>query len=128
MSSASEPAGSPLIRYLSWGRMQVEGCADAKDFKLWPGGGRAWDWTETGLSHDPGIQVDDVRELVEHGARVVVLSQGMMEALKCQPETLAWLEQQDVRVEVLETRAAAQRYNDLAREGEAVGGLFHSTC
>ena len=117
-----------MIRYLSWGRMQVEGCEDAKDFKLWPGGGRAWDWTETGLSHDPGIQVDDVRELVEHGARVVVLSQGMMEALKCQPGTLAWLEQQDVRVEVLETRAAAQRYNDLAREGEAVGGLFHSTC
>lgn len=128
MNAPAETGRSPLIRYLSWGRMQVEGCDNAKDFKLWPGGGRAWDWTETGLSHDPGIQVDDVRELVDHGARIVVLSQGMMEALKCQPDTLAWLERQDVRVEVLETRAAAQRYNDLAREGEAVGGLFHSTC
>ena len=59
---------SPKIRSLEWGRMEVEGLGTLKDAKLYPGGGRRWDWTETGTSHDPGIQLEDVQELLEHGA------------------------------------------------------------
>ena len=33
----------PRIVRISWGRMQVEGLGAGKDFKLYPGGGRAWD-------------------------------------------------------------------------------------
>ena len=33
--------------------MTVAGLGDGKDFKLWPGGGRAWDWRETGTHHRP---------------------------------------------------------------------------
>jgi hypothetical protein len=40
---------SPRITHLSWGRIEVEGGRGFKDAKLWPGGGRAWDWKETGL-------------------------------------------------------------------------------
>ena len=29
---------------------------------------------------------------------------------------------------IAETREAARSYNELAAQGEAVGGLFHSTC
>jgi hypothetical protein len=32
---------------VSWGRMQVEGLDVGKDFKLYPGGRRPWDWAET---------------------------------------------------------------------------------
>jgi hypothetical protein len=32
------------------------------------------------------------------------------------------------RLHVAETSAAARIYNELAEQGEAVGGLFHSTC
>ena len=49
-----EPQPSPRISTISWGRMEVEGVGEAKDFKLWPGGGRPWDWNETGTRHDPG--------------------------------------------------------------------------
>jgi hypothetical protein len=123
----SERPRSPRILHLSWGRLEVEGLGPGRDFKLYPGGGRAWDWTETGTHHDPGIQPADVRELLDHGSEVVVLSRGMERALRTCPETLALLEERGVRVHVEETRAAVALYNELA-ETEAVGGLFHSTC
>lgn len=118
---------SPEIERVTWGRMEVRGVGAAKDFKLYPGGGRAWDWTETGTRHVPGIQVADVEELLERGSKVVVLSRGMVLALRTKPETLSLLEAEGVPVFVEETRAAVKRYNLLTRE-TAVGGLFHSTC
>lgn len=68
---------SPRISHLSWGRLEVEGPPAFKDARLYPGGARAWDWRETGTEHVPGIQPADVEELLEHGASVVVLAQGM---------------------------------------------------
>jgi hypothetical protein len=58
-----------------------------KDFKLYPGGGREWDWNETGTRHVPGIQPADVEELFAHGATVVVLSRGMDLRLHVDPAT-----------------------------------------
>ncbi len=83
-----EPQASPRISTISWGRMEVEGLAEAKDFKLWPGGGRPWDWNETGTRHDPGIQPADVEELLEHESRVVVLSRGQELQLQTTQDTL----------------------------------------
>lgn len=118
---------SPRITHISWGRMEVEGVGVGKDFKLYPGGGRAWDWRETGTEHDPGIQPADVEELLDNGADVVVLSRGMRLALKTSPETLEFLKKRGVTVYVKETKDAVDLYNELAGE-RAVGGLFHSTC
>ena len=118
---------SPLITHLSWGRMTVEGLPTGKDFKLYPGGGRAWDWGETGTRHSPGIQIAYVQELLDHGSRVVVLSRGMHLVLQTRPETLAYLEERGIEVHVLETRAAVEYYNQLAA-AQPIGGLFHSTC
>lgn len=110
-----------------WGEIVVPGLGTFKDVKLWPDGGRAWDWGETGTRHVPGIQPTDVLELLDHGSDVIVLSRGMDLVLQTCPETLALLAGRGVRVEVLETRAAVARFNELARS-ERVGGLFHSTC
>ena len=121
-------AQSPRIAHLTWGEMQVEGLDPARDMKLWPGGGRAWDWRETGTHHVPGIQVADVKELLENGARIVVLTRGMELVLQTCPETLEYLSGKGVEVHVKETNEAAQIYNELAEQGGEVGGLFHSTC
>ena len=118
---------SPRILDVAWGRMEVEGVGTGKDFKLYPGGGRPWDWRETGTRHVPGIQPADVEELLDHGARQIVLSRGMLLALRTCPETVSMLEDRGVRVFIEETRRAVERYNQLA-ETEPVGGLFHSTC
>ncbi|MQY04588.1 Mth938-like domain-containing protein [Actinomadura macrotermitis] len=114
----------PRITHVSWGRLDVEGLGTGRDFKLWPGGGREWDWNETGTRHEPGIQVADVRELVERGSRVVVLSQGMELRLRTTQEALDFLREAGVEVHVAETRAAVELFNGLAD----AGGLFHSTC
>lgn len=119
---------SPQITHIAWGRMTVDGVGSGKDFKLWPGGGRAWDWNETGTHHKPGIQPADVEELLDHGSDVVVLSRGMWQMLGTCPETMELLERRDVKTHVAETNEAVGIYNDLAKRGAAVGGLFHSTC
>jgi hypothetical protein len=109
------------------GRIEVEGGRGFKDAKLWPGGGREWDWKETGTRHRPGVQPADVEELLEHGAEVVVLSKGILEALQVCPETLAFLKNKGIPAHVLQTEGAVRLYNELA-ENQRAAGLFHSTC
>lgn len=121
-------AASPRIEHLEWGRMHISGIGAGKDFKLWPGGGREWDWSETGTRHEPGIQPADVEELLARGVRILVLSRGMQLRLQTCPETLELLEREGIEVRVAETREAAEIYNELAAHGVPVGGLFHSTC
>jgi len=48
--------------------------------------------------------------------------------LQTAPETVKWLHEQGVKYHLLETREAAKLYNELAGQGVAVGGVFHSTC
>lgn len=119
---------SPRIDAISWGRMQVAGVGEGKDFKLWPGGGREWNWNETGTRHVPGIQPADVQELVDRGCDAIVLSRGMQLVLQTCPETLELLDRHGVEVHLAETSEAAEIYNRLAAAGRKVGGLFHSTC
>ncbi|MFG2336299.1 Mth938-like domain-containing protein [Streptomyces yangpuensis] len=136
-ASASGPSGgaqppdsgrSPRISRLEWGLVEAEGPAPAKDLVLYPGGGHPWDWAVHGTRHSTGVQPGDVRELLERGATVVVLSLGMDERLTIAPATLELLRQAGAEVHVKETRAAAALYNTLAAAGRPVGGLFHSTC
>ena len=112
---------------LSWGRMEVEGLGVGKDFKLFPSGGRVWDWAITGTAHEPGIQPQDVDDLLIYGATTVVLSRGMEERLHVPQATVDYLESRSIVVHVAETQKAVRIYNELA-ETTAVGGLFHSTC
>ena len=118
---------SPRILHLSWGHIEVEGHPTFKDAKIFPGGAREWDWRETGTRHVPGIQPTDVQELIEHGAKAVVLSRGIWERLKVCPETLDVLAKNGIKAEVLQTEAAVERFNELHGR-MPVGGLFHSTC
>jgi len=119
---------SPQIKHVSWGRLEVEGRAEPyKDAKLFPGGSREWNWRETGTNHVPGIQQTDVQELLDHGAKIIVLSRGMKQCLEVPHETLDFLKERQIPAHVLPTADAAKLYNQLA-EKEPVGGLFHTTC
>lgn len=125
--SANHPA-SPRITQLSWGNMSIEDVGSGKDFKLWPGGGRPWDWRETGTHHVPGIQPADIEELLAHGAEHIILSRGMLLALHTCPETRDFLRDRKIPFQIAETKKAAAIYNELAADNVAVGGLFHTTC
>lgn len=110
---------SPPIDHDEWGRIDVAG-STYKDVKLWPGGARAWDWRESGTSHD-GVVAQDVDEIRELGANVIIVSTGRQGRLRV-PESIS------DAVEVLGTEEAIERYNELAARGEAVGALIHTTC
>src|SRR5262245_66585240 len=77
---------SPRIVQLAWGRIEVEGFFPFKDAKVFPGGAREWDWSETGTRHVPGIQPADIDELIVRGAKAVVLSRGMWQRLRVSPD------------------------------------------
>lgn len=119
---------SPRVVADGWGYVEVENLGRVRDAKLWPGGGRAWDWRETGTDHHPGIQPDDVTELLDRGADFVVLSSGRQGRLDVCAETLSLLARRGVDVVREETAAALERYNALAAQGRRVAGLFHTTC
>jgi hypothetical protein len=114
------------ITHISWGRMEVDTLGVGKDFKLYPGGGRAWDWNETGTRHVPGIQLSDVAELLDHRSTIVVLSRGMHLGLQTCPDTLELLRGRGITVHVHDTRAAVALYNRLSSD-QPVGG-YSTPC
>ena len=111
-----------------WGFVEAEGIGRLRDAKLWPGGGRAWDWNETGTHHRPGIQPADVMELLDHTPEVVVLSRGRQLRLETCRETLSLLESKGIEVVHQETGAAIDEYNRLAATGRRAAALLHTTC
>ena len=120
----------PKILNSDWGSIQIQNgnkVQQFKDVKLYPGGARAWDWTETGTHHQPGIQPADVQELVKHDAEYILLSKGRMERLQTANETKNWLEEHDISFEILETGKLIRRYNEL-RDSQKTGALIHTTC
>jgi hypothetical protein len=119
---------SPTITASSWGKIEVVGLGLGKDWKLWPGGGRSWDWTEYDTSHLRGVQPEEVLELIDKGCRSVVLTTGRLRRLRIADATVQLLESKRIHVEIASTGKSIDLYNRLAAEGVAVGGLFHSTC
>ena len=119
---------SPRVTDDGWGFVAVEGVGRLRDAKLWPGGGRGWDWNETGTHHRPGIQPADLAELLDHEPDVVVLSRGRELRLETTPEAVALLEARGVEAVQVETGAAIDAYNRLAGEGRRVAALLHTTC
>lgn len=119
---------SPKIISMGWGKMEIEHLGPGKDFKLWPGGGRAWDWSEFGTGHVQGIQVDDVKELIDHGAEVIILTRGLLSRLRVPKTTKDFIKGKNVEVIVATTKNGVKIYNEYAEKNAAVGGLFHSTC
>ena len=81
----------------------------------------------TGGRRGPGIQPVDIQEMLDHGAKIIVLSRGMKECLHVPRETLDFLKKREVAAHILPTAKAVELYNELA-ETEPVGGLFHTTC
>ena len=119
---------SPQVGDHAWGQIEIEGLGTFRDVKLWPGGGREWDWEETGTRHDPGIQPEDVAELLDANPEVVVLSKGRELRLKTCQETIQLLQQAGVRVVREETSVAIDQYNRLAQNSRRVAALIHTTC
>jgi hypothetical protein len=118
----------PIIGNSSWGRIEVEELGQFRDVKLWPGGAREWDWSETGTRHVPGVQPADVEDLLTTQPDTVVLSTGRQQRLMVRDDTLQLLNESKISVVREETSIAIAEYNRIARSGRRVVALIHSTC
>ena len=119
------------ITHISWGKIEVVANSTKhafKDCKVWSGGAREWNWQETGTRHQPGIQPADIQEILDKRIEVMILSRGMDLMLHTCPETETLLQERNIPYHIEETKTAVVLFNQLAREGKRVGGIFHSTC
>ncbi|WP_424215092.1 Mth938-like domain-containing protein [Streptomyces sp. BI20] len=125
---SAQPPRTPRVLSLAWGEMTIEGTAPGKDFVVYPGGAHPWDWAAHGTRHEPGILPGDVRELLDRGARVMVLGLGMDSRLRIAPETRDLLRESGAEVHAHDTRTAVEVHHALITGDRPVGALFHSTC
>jgi hypothetical protein len=117
---------SPRILQLSCGRVEIEALGTFKAAKLYPHGGRAWDWRETGTRQVLGIQPAESRS-----CWVTVPRWWCCRKRAGAPSGLA----RDARPARAQghsrpraaDRAAVRLYNELAAAHKA-GGVFRSTC
>ncbi|PAA91947.1 hypothetical protein BOX15_Mlig015626g1, partial [Macrostomum lignano] len=132
LNSNTAASAAPLISKISWGRIRVSNMDSSyRDAKLWPAGSRSWDWRETGTHHRPGVQAADLQELFDKspaGLDAVVISRGMDLVLQVPEATKQYVRDRGAKVYVLQTEAAAAKYNELVNAGQKVAGVFHSTC
>jgi hypothetical protein len=120
-----------LITNLAWGQMEVRINGEVrrfKDCKIWPGGAREWRWEETGTHHDPGIQPADIEDVLTHDVEAIVMGRGQLGRLNVSAETETMLRERGISYHIEKTKKAVALFNDLARQGKRVGGVFHSTC
>ena len=70
---------SPKIVSLAWGRIEVQRLGVHKEVKHYPGGGREWDWTETGTPSRAGVQPADleVPQLGGHSSGLLLREPGL---------------------------------------------------
>ncbi|QTA78390.1 MTH938-containing [Desulfonema limicola] len=59
---------SPKIEKIQWVRMKVEGYPSGRDFMIYPGGTKSWDWNKRNTSHEKGIQSKDIQFLIDKGS------------------------------------------------------------
>lgn len=78
-------------------------------------------WRTDGGSFLP----DDFTSVVEAEPDVVVLGRGVMNMVKVPDNTVEYLESCGASVEVLGSKEAADRYNELFATGKNVVGAFH---
>jgi len=120
----------PIIIDASWGKTFVSYLGEKEKYKdviLWDSGHKAWDWSISNTHHNPGIQILEVKELVEeYDCNFIILSTGFEDVLRVAPETIQWLDRNKIGYKIMNSMDAIKFYNSCDKEH--VGLLLHSTC
>ena len=113
----------PHIESYAFGTISVDGKSYNKDLIILPGGVRAGWWRKEGHL----LESADLQDVIKARPSVLVIGTGNPGLMKVPQKTLDYLAAQGIRVEVLPTAAACQRYNELAKREQAAAAL-HLTC
>lgn len=128
--SKYDDTNRPLITDAKWGNVVVSYLEEVQSFKdviIWPTGYKNWNWTLTDTHHSPGIQIPEIKELVEdYDCDYIILSTGFEDVLNVDPATVAWLNKHKIKYEIMNSIDAIHAYN--MNDEANVGLLLHSTC
>jgi hypothetical protein len=74
------------------------------------------------------LAVDDLAEVVVYRPDVLIVGSGVSNMMQVPPSTIRDMESVGIRVEILPTPEAVERFNVLTAAGEKVAGAIHLTC
>ena len=107
-----------------FGRIVIDGETHTSDCLIITGAVRPNWWRRQGHLLSP----DDLAEVIEAAPSIVVIGAGASAMMKVPDRSRQFLEQHDIQVEVLDTKRAVARFNELSLAGASVAAALHLTC
>ena len=107
-----------------FGRIVIDGKTYTSDCLIIADDVRPNWWRRQGHLLSP----DDLAAVIEAAPSIVVIGAGASAMMQVPDQSRQFLEQQDIQVEVLDTKKAAARFNELALGGASVAAALHLTC
>ena len=125
-----DDSSKSLIVDVKWGSIVVSFLGKTKTYRdaiIWRTGHKKWDWSLSNTHHIPGIQIPEIKFLIEDcQCNFIILTTGFENVLNVDKNTIKWLIKNDVQYIILNSADAIKVYNESS--DNAMGILFHSTC
>lgn len=112
------------IDLFSFGSITINGEEYGNDVVLLPPRVMSSWWRR----HGHKLEVDDLAEVVAYRPDALIVGSGVSNMMQMPPSTIRDMESAGIRVEILPTPEAVERFNDLMAAGEKVAGAMHLTC
>ncbi len=112
------------IDYFHFGSMTIDGEKYGNDLILLPPTVISSWWRKD--SHR--LAVDDLAEVVAYRPDALIVGSGVSNMMQVPPSTIRDMESAGIRVEILPTPEAVERFNVLMEQGEKVVAVMHLTC
>lgn len=113
-----------MIDSYDFGRIRIDGKEYTSDVLVFPGEVRANWWRRSG--HE--LCLEDLKEALKEGPKVLVVGTGYSGLMKVSEELREELRRRGIRILVMETKAACEKFNELLANGEKVVAALHLTC
>jgi hypothetical protein len=107
-----------------FGRIVIEGKSHNSDCIIIGDSVQSNWWREQGHS----LSAEDLRAVFAAKPSVLVVGCGASGLMQVPGQTRQALQENDIRLEVLDTHKAVQRFNELSKAGENVAAALHLTC
>ena len=112
-----------MIDSYSFGKIKVDGIEYRSDVIIYPERVQSDWWRQSGHS----LSVEDLREVLRYGPRVLIVGQGKFGRMQVQPEVVEEARRKGIELWVAATDRAVDEYNRRGGQAKVVAAL-HLTC
>ncbi len=113
-----------MIEHYRFGKIVIDGVSYKRDVIVTPEKVIPDWWRRKG--HE--CCVSDIQDVIEEfQPEVLILGTGQFGMMKVLPETEAYLQEKNVKLESLKTSSACELFNSMSQQARVVGA-FHLTC